>query len=356
MINYLLDTNSFDDYINDNNSFYDLRFIKQQVENKEAIVFITPYTLYEYLNKQQFVSEKNNVFELVKREFYVLNINKLIGDEHISSEQGYDFWFEFGLHLDDNFETYNKKINSFYKKIAESLFPKMLTYSHILASLYLYFRYTILGFSDNEIKKIINIENHILNQNSKVLNAFYLTYQHDYKRNFKYLLISLMLQIVSATITSYEQRNDEYDDSKFNSEMIKRFDIEHDYFSKCDLLHMEKAAKKASKNRVNRNYVLKKYGFANHGIIEDCFLYLIANDFYSKDLFNDFIDITNIFIIKKIDNSVIVTNESKWIQLLLKTKDPQYKRTIDFIKNFLDDTVKENMCNKYNIDLDNTAE
>ena len=130
----VMDTNCFSHYGEGGKvAGFDYDKIRTFVEREGYWVVITPYTLYECV---QDLSEPKHIIEerdkwINIRDFWVLNVNKLIGDKY-NFEYGMDFLFEFGFDS-NNPEAFIKKRDEWKDKVYASLAPRIILLTQIVA-------------------------------------------------------------------------------------------------------------------------------------------------------------------------------------------------------------------------------
>ena len=110
--------------------------IRKYVEDNGLWAVISAYTLFEYVQNcttPKVIAEvRDELFQA--NDFWVLNINRLIGDKY-TFEYGFDFLFEFGFNP-DNPQEFERKINQWREKVYATLAPRIILLTQILAILY----------------------------------------------------------------------------------------------------------------------------------------------------------------------------------------------------------------------------
>ena len=133
----VMDTNCFSHYCEGGKvAGFDYDKIRVFVEREGYWVVITPYTLYECV---QDLTEPKNIIEernkwINARDFWVLNVNKLIGDKY-NFEYGPDFLFDFGFDA-NNLEKFTQKRKEWRDKVYASLAPRIVLLAQIIAVIY----------------------------------------------------------------------------------------------------------------------------------------------------------------------------------------------------------------------------
>lgn len=332
---YFLDTNSFNNYLNGIDSNINYTSLKQDVNDKKAMLLITPYTLLEYFDK---IISPSNIDEVINPligvDFWVYNLKRIMNGDFLY-EYGIDFVFEYKLNSKDSFEEFRKKREELRESVVESLFPYMFNYASILSYLHLLMKHTINGELTVETQKVLHIHNQVISKNRDQLYAFYKTYRFGYENQFSDLLTSLVCQILSATEAHYLLDGRQYDKIEFNKLMFELYDIVCADYLANSFESLERSVRALSKGKIKKELVLKAIGLDKKSLMGECYSYLIDCGCASKDLFNDFIDLLNLNSVSFNHNQCcFVTEEKKWMQLAFISKNFAFDRTKDFCRAF----------------------
>ena len=61
---------------------------------------------------------------------------------------------------------------------------------------------------------------------------------------------------------------------------------------------------------------------------------LLCNHYISKDILNSLIDLTNCYVASLLKDSIFVTEETKWIDLIMETNDENMAKSKEFYKAY----------------------
>ena len=351
----VMDTNCFSHYCEGGKvAGFDYDKIRDFVEREGYWVVITPYTLYECIQNcttpERIQEERNKWFNA--RDFWVLNVNKLIGDKY-NFEYGPDFLFDFGFDP-TKVEEFVQKRNEWRDKVFASLAPRIALLSQIIAIIYVMIteRKVDGTLSQTSLIKLTYIDqggSQSLNLNdrlgefvknsarySKELAEAKDVNARDYLVLFVKTLAFLMLTNARDLIGQLGSPEIilTFNDPQFVEGVTRRM------YPHNEMVEKYKLAKNSSKKEYSIDSMIDQLLKGCEPIFKQLYKRVVnewfMKNYKGKELANTIIDFVNMGVLE-VESTlpcVYITEEKGFVSLIRGMKDKKAKATQDFYKEF----------------------
>ena len=362
----VMDTCCFIDYLDGNNHVFDYEGIKSFIKDNEYWLVITPYTLYEIiqkLNKVIQIRKRRNDF-LAVGDFWVVNMNRVL--EYDGFVYGLDFLFSLHLTNDEDLLKFDEERSRLREKVYHSLFNKMFFYAQLVAICCVVFEECDeQGFLPLEaifqIKKIDdffdegsdnlerNFDRFFAQSDGKDYigkdGAFYRG--HDAKELLSEQLWDLIIQILSKTSVQREifTKREDVDDNEYNSRIVKQYyhfmrDKYKDY--KHSLHRLLTDCKNRTKGKIGIDNIIQiAFNKNSYDITMMAFKLLLEKQFSNngvgKKFCNHFVDMTNVAMVETLNhrNVIVLTGDKVWQSILLNTDYKAQQLNMSFYEKYM---------------------
>lgn len=361
----VMDTNCFLKYISEQkkeSARFDYDGVKTFIKEKNFMLVITPYTLYECIqgcDTIKKVKQRSKEMDALW-DFWVLNINGIIGKDY-TLEAGPDFTFSLKMNPGTP-EEYVQKRQELRRKVYESLLPRIILLSQLIAVVYLLItEQRNDGLYNASIKRRIE---YALSgyfgeaQNFKVqLYSFFesshragLTIQdgllvkteEDAKDSLNKLIHDFAIQIMKVTkvIMDGEKMGVKFNWGEFNDRIFTEMMKPEGYYEEKEMRAKYKAFVKSQKNQVKLdNYVdnvLQGYDTIFKHLYKKVLSDWFEHQGSGKQLMNTIIDYVNTDTIESLKNYPVIymTEEKKFVELIESLRGNKVKLTQEFYRRY----------------------
>lgn len=361
----VMDTCCFVDYIEKNNEGFDYDRIKSFIKESSYWVVITPYTLYEIIQKLNSISDiktrRDNLLAI--GDFWVVNMNGVL--EYEGFEYGLDFLFHLHMTRDEDILIYDEERSRLRKSVYRSLYKKMFFFAQLVAVCCVVFeecdaRGVISSDAALQIKMIDNFFEDKKDFFEWCFDRFFAQSEgkgylgedgcvhrgHDAKELLVEQLWDLTIQILSKTRVQRDivTREEKVDDNEYNRRIVEQYY----YYSrdkykdnkKC-LNRLLKDCKKRTSGKVDiGNIVLFAFNKSHYDINMSAYKLLLEKIFdkngAGKKFCNHFIDMTTVTLVETIknDNVIVLTADKVWQELLLNSDYRGKELNINFYNTY----------------------
>lgn len=346
----VMDTCCFVDYIEGNNVGLDYSRIKTFVMESSYWVVITPYTLYEIIQKLNSVPQIHKRLDdlMAIGDFWVINMNDLL--EYDGFEYGLDFLFSLHMTRDEDLLEYDRARFQLREKVYHSLYKKMFFFAQLVAVACVvfeecdesgvipsdavlqmkmidvffegkknYFEWTFDRFFAQSDGKDFICEDGLLHKG------------HDAKEILNEQLWDLLIQILSNTRVRREivTNNEVVDDNDFNRRLVEQYYyyLNNKYQDKKHCLsRLLKDCRNKTHGKVSIDSIIQlAFNKSQFDINMLEYRRLLAiwfsNNGVGKHFCNHFIDMTNVAMAEtlKQDNVIVLTSDKEWQSIILKS-------------------------------------
>lgn len=362
----VMDTCCFIDYIEGSNEHFDYSRIKTFIQEASYWVVITPYTLYEIiqkLNDVELIRKRRNEL-LAIGDFWVINMNKVL--EFDGFEYGLDFLFRLHMTRDEDILKFDEERFYLREKVYHSLFKKMFFFAQLVAIACVFFEECdddgvipydaylqikmIDDFFDNGNEELIewNFDRFFAQSDGKDFmgedGQFHK--RHDAKEILNEQLWDLIIQILSKTRVRQEiaSREESVDVNEYNRRIVEQYYylIRDKYKdNKHCLGRLLKDCKRRTSGKVGIDRIVRfAFGKSDFDInmlgykklLEDQF----SNSGIGKKFCNHFIDMTIVAMVESFnkDNVIVLTSDEVWQDILLNSENRCKRINVDFYNKY----------------------
>lgn len=357
----VMDTNCFLKYISEQkkeNARFDYDGVRTFIDEQNFMLVITPYTLYECIqgcNTIDTVQQRSREMTSLW-DFWVLNINEIIGNKY-TLEAGPDFTFSLKMNQ-GTLEEFVEKRRELRRKVYESLLPRIILLSQLIAVVYLliteqrddglyevsmkrrieyalsaYFReaqnFKVQFYSIFESSNRIGLT---------IEDGMLVKTEEDAKDSLSSLIHDYAIQIMKVTkvIMEGEKLGVNFNWGEYNDRIFAKMMNPDGYYAEKEMRARYKAYVKRQKNQVKiENYVdnvMQGY--------ETIFKHLykkVLSDWFEhqgsgKQLMNTIIDYVNTCTIESLKSIPVIymTEEKKFVELIERLSDNKVRLTQQF--------------------------
>lgn len=361
----VMDTNCFLKYISEQkkeNARFDYDGVRMFIDEQNFMLVITPYTLYECIqgcNTIDTVQQRSREMTSLW-DFWVLNINEIIGNKY-TLEAGPDFTFSLKMNP-GTLEEFVEKRRELRRKVYESLLPRIILLSQLIAVVYLliteqrddglyevsmkrrieyalsaYFReaqnFKVQFFSFIESSNRIGMT---------IEDGMLVKTKADAKDSLSCLIHSYAIQIMKVTkvIMDGEKMGVKFNWGEYNDRIFAEMMNPDGYYTEKEMRSKYKAYVKRQKNRVK----IEKYVDNVMQGYETIFKHLykkVLSDWFEhqgsgKQLMNTIIDYVNTCTIESLKSFPVIymTEEKKFVELIERLSDNKVRLTQQFYRRY----------------------
>lgn len=322
---------------------FNYKDVRKYIEDNKLWAVITAYTLFEFVQNcktPKVIAEvRDELFQA--GDFWVLNINRLIGNEY-TFEYGPDFMFEFGFDPTKP-DDFTKKIHLWRGKVNVSLAPRIVLLTQILAIIYVLIgeRKEDGGITWGTVLKLRYIDEYFANNDAvkRLLDFFLLQHSNDELIEFVDGMIKQMMAMANVYL---EQRlTNKYKTlAEYNGRIFEENDRIRDKYPRRQMAKKYQRLKKSSKGKFEINSMLDDFLKNRETIFKDGYKRLVEKwfieDYSGKDMNNTIIDLVNLGIVeaeRKIP-LIYITEEKSFVKMIQTIDKPYLKETQDFYRGF----------------------
>jgi len=357
----IMDTCCFLNYIEaERSDAFEYEEIKQFIERNRLWLVITPYTLYECIQScaTEDSIKQRGLKMLEAWEFWVLNINGLIG-EH-SFEFGPDFVFSLNVGVGSTKEFVEKR-SAFREKVYRTLVPRMTLLAQLIAVIYLLitevdeqgnyprgFDYRIkliIGqYFQSEPNFRVQLYSFIQHPDrmGMAMKDGLLTKTWDAKDMFNEFLQSWAIQIiaVSKVILDEKLANEDLDVGELNTRIVKELNKTVGRYDRKTMVKQYKLFTKKHKKLLTIDSLVDQAIPDGDAVFNHLFKRVIGNWFLpggqGKTLVNTIIDYVNLGVVERRGKAPVIymTEEKTFVDLALSIKDDSFSLTQAFYKKY----------------------
>ena len=340
---YLFDSCAFRSMIDKRESKIPFEQIIKEAKEDKALIVITPYTLYELFKhihtKEQFREESLKLCFVT--EFFVKDVDHITGEAGF--QQGWKYVFDYKLHTDDE-EFYFNKFNELNKKVYDGLENKFIDYVIILSRLYFIFK----GINEkklikSEYRAMLHYLDHTLSKASipaiKSILGF-IDPSMGKKSLSKDLVTVACIGVVASAMALLDI---DKAGAKFDADIYKKLQMK--YMEQLNpqisdfgetLFQLEKDTLERTNNKVTKKDAIQMATqFYGDSLYLSGLKKLLNNHYISKDILNSLIDLTNCYVASLLSGSIFVTEETKWIDLVMETENDNMAASKGFYTEYL---------------------
>ena len=357
----IMDTCCFLNYIEGKRSdAFEYQEIKEFIEKNKLWLVITPYTLYECI--QSCVTEeslKQRGWKMLEAwEFWVLNINSLIGE--ISFEFGPDFVFGLNVGVGPS-KAYVEKRGVFREKVYRSLVPRMTLLAQLISVIYLLitegdgkgnypqgFDYRISLITGRYFQREHNFRVQLYSflqypdRMGLTMKDEKLVKTWDAKDKLNLFIQDWAIQIIAVSKVIMEEQlaKENLDVGEFNTRIVKQYNEILGRYDREKMVRLYRVFIKKNKKLFTIDGLVDQVIFDGDVVFKHLFKKVIGNWFLpggqGKTLVNTLIDYVNLGVVELLGKAPVVymTEEGAFVDLALSIKDDCFRLTQSFYKKY----------------------